>query len=103
LNDYLLQQREKKQKEAELNQNLLGTAKSRMEFMIVDTNSISKAIPHQIMSRDLDPVKVLGNNPNTAENLTALSATRESLAVTKKRCDDLDRALNQVKAEIVHV
>ena len=87
-----LQEREKKEKEAELNQNLLGTTSAKTNNFVADRTQIIGAQTYQMNSIG---TAVLKNPEAIPENPAELRATKESLAVTRKRCDDLDRALNQ--------
>ena len=88
-----MQEREKRSKEAELNQNLLDC------FSATDSDCLRNqefSDPLQIfpeISRDKVPSNLFQLNPN---NRTELRAACESLAITRKRCEELDRALNQV-------
>jgi hypothetical protein len=91
-----VQEQEKKAKEAELNQNLIEGSSIRMSDIRSDRilKGVSLQIPTcapeiQYNLRD-------GANSETTSNQSELQAARESLATTRKRCEDLDRALNQV-------
>ncbi len=91
-----LQEQEKKAKEAELNQNLLEGSSIRMGNIRSDCilNAVSLQVPAcapeiRYNLRDGAPFE-------TTANQSELQVARESLAATRKRCEDLDRALNQV-------
>jgi hypothetical protein len=90
---YNLQEQEKRAKEAELNQNLKEGSSIRMVSTRNDRihNGISLQIPTCAPEISYN---LRGVAPS--ETTPELHAARESVTATRKRCEDLDRALNQV-------
>jgi hypothetical protein len=89
-----LQEQEKKAKEAELKQNLIEGSSTRMgntrsDFVL---NGVSMQVPTTEIRYNLRD----GAPFETTAQQGELQVARESLAATRKRCEDLDRALNQV-------
>jgi hypothetical protein len=95
-----VQEQEKRAKEAELIFNLKEGSSIRMG--IIRNDRILNGISPQISACAPDSnYNMRDCASETATNQSELHVARESLTATRKRCEDLDRALNQVDSSAV--